>query len=63
MAVKPKLLTGLPYQDIKDKTWLFATGKALLSDEHGYSGVVSSDSSVQKVADMLNQRGDSYNFV
>lgn len=67
MAVKPELLTGLPYQDIKDKTWLFATSKALLSEEHGYTGVVSSDSSVQMVVDMLNQRGDvyksSYSFV
>ncbi len=67
MAVKPKLSTGLIYQDINDKTWLFATSKALLSDEHGFSGVVSSDSSVQIVVDMLNQRGDvyksSYSFV
>ena len=67
MAVKPKLLTGLPYQDIKDKAWLFATSKALLSEEYGYSGVVSSDSSVQMIVDMLNQRGEvyksSYSFV
>lgn len=67
MAVKPRLSTGLPYQDIKDKTWLFATSKALLSEEHGFSGVVSSDSSVQMVVDMLNQRGEvyksSYSFV
>lgn len=67
MAVKPRLLTGFPYQDVKNKEWLFATSKALYSKEHGYTGVVSGDSSVQMVVDMLNQRGDvyqsSYSFV
>lgn len=67
MSVRPKLLTGLPYQDAKDKTWLFATSKALYSEGRGYSGVVSSDSSVQAVVDMLNQRDEvyksSYSFV
>lgn len=60
MATKPVLSTGLPYQDIRSKEWLFATSKALLSKEHGYTGVVSSDSSVQQVVDMLQQRGDVY---
>ena len=67
MAVKPKISTGLPYQDINSKEWLFATSKALLSQKYGYTGVVSSDSSIQMVVDMLNQRGDvyksSYSFV
>ena len=67
MAVKPKLSTGLPYQDINTKEWLFATSQALFSKKHGYTGVVSSDSSVQMVVDMLDRRGDvyktSYSFV
>lgn len=67
MAVKPKISTGLPYQEIKSKEWLFGTSKALFSKKHGYTGVVSSDSSIQMVVDMLNQRGDvyktSYSFV
>lgn len=60
MTTKPALSTGLPYQDITTKEWLFATSKSLVSKEYGYTGVVSSDSSVQKVVDMLKQRGDVY---
>ncbi len=67
MAVKPEISTGQPYQDITDNVWLFSTSKALYSRKHGYSGVVSSDSAVRMVIDMLDQRGDvyrsSYSFV
>ena len=67
MAVKPRLSTGLPYQEIKSKKWLFSTSKALFSKEHGYTGVISSDSSIEMVTDLLKQQGDvyksSYSFV
>lgn len=67
MAVKPKLSTGLPYQEIKSKEWLFSTGKALFSKKNGYSGVIACDSSIEMVVDLLKQRGDvyksSYSFV
>ncbi len=60
MKVKPKVASGLPYQEIKSREWLFSTSKALFSKQHGYTGVISSDSSIQMIADFLNKRGDVY---
>ncbi len=67
MAAKNKMSTGKPYLDINNKEVLFATGKALNSKKYGYSGVVSIDSSITIISDLLKQRGDvyksSYSFV
>ncbi len=67
MAAKPKISTGAPYLDINNKELLFATGKALRSNNNGYCGVVSIDSSIKIISDLLKQRGDvyksSYSFV
>lgn len=67
MATKPESSTGEPYLEIKNKALLFATGKALSSSKNGYSGVVTIDSSIEIIADLLKQRGDvytsSYSFV
>ena len=57
MAVKPLISTGVPYQEIKSKEWLFSTSKALYSKERGcYTGVISSDSSIETVMKQLKQR-------
>ncbi len=67
MAAKTEISKGEPYHDINDKELLFATGKALVSNKNGYSGVVSIDSSIEIISDLLKQRGDvyksSYSFV
>lgn len=67
MSLKPEITTGIPYQEIKDKEWLLAKSKALFSKSNGYSGVISIDSSIEMIADLLKQRGDvyktSYSFV
>ncbi len=67
MAAKPKRSPGIPYQDIKTKEWLFSTSEALFSREHGYTGVISIDCSIEMVTDLLKQRSDvyksSYSFV
>ena len=67
MSVKPEVTTGIPYQEIKDNEWLLSTSKALFSKSNGYSGVISIDSSIKMIADLLKQRGDvyktSYSFV
>jgi cache domain-containing protein len=60
MAAKPEISAGEPYQDINDKELLFATGKALFSNNNGYCGVVSIDSSIEIISDLLKQRGDVY---
>lgn len=60
MAAKPAISTGEPYLDINNKELLFATGKALNSNKNGYSGVVSIDSSIEIISDLLKQRGDAY---
>jgi len=67
MAAKPEISTGEPYLDINNKELLFATSKALSSNKNGYSGVISIDSSIEIISDLLKQRGDvyksSYSFV
>lgn len=67
MATNPDTSTGLPYQDIKNKEWLISTSKALPGVKNGYDGVVSIDSSIDMIADLLKQRGkgyeSSYSFV
>lgn len=60
MAAQPGISTGEPYFDINNKELLFATGKALSSHQNGYSGVVSIDSSMEIISDLLKQRGDVY---
>lgn len=67
IAAKPASSTGEPYQDIISNEWLFATGKVLVSKKYGFSGVVSSDSSIKKIIILLKQREgpfkSSYSFV
>jgi len=67
MNKKPELATGVPYHEIKSREWLLATSKALYSKDRGYTGVVSSDSTIDVVVKQVAQRGDiyksSYSFV
>lgn len=67
MAVKPEYQPAF-LSGSKKQRMAFGTSKALFSEiQRIYTGVVSSDSSIQMVVDMLNQRGDvyktSYSFV
>lgn len=67
MGVKPLLSTGVPYQEIKSKEWLFSTSKSLYSTKRGYTGVISCDSSIETVMSQLKNTGyvykSSYSFV
>ena len=58
MAVKPEILIGLPYQDIKSKQWLVSTGKALKQAGGRYGGVVAIDCSVDQVAGLIARHED-----
>jgi len=60
MAAKPNVSVGTPYQEIKDKEWLISTGIALGGDNNRNQGVVAIDTSIQTIADLLNQRGLEY---
>ncbi len=59
LAAKPGLASGLLYQEIKSREWLFSTSKAMVSDD-GHEGVVSCDLSIEMIADMLKLHGEVY---
>lgn len=60
MNIKPALSTGLPYHEIKSREWLLSTSKALWNKKKGYTGVISSDSSIEVITNQLEQRDDIY---
>ncbi len=58
MSVKPNISIGLPYQDIKTKTWLISTSKALKQTNGSYSGVVAIDCSLTQVVHLIKQQDE-----
>lgn len=60
MAAKPGISTGEPYQDAVTKEWLFSTGQVLYSEKYGITGVISIDSSIELVINLLEQREGLY---
>lgn len=52
----PNVSTGTPYQDAIDREWLVSVGKALPARD----GVVAIDSSIDRIAELLEERGDGY---
>ncbi|MFW6232054.1 MAG: diguanylate cyclase [Spirochaetota bacterium] len=63
MDAAPNVSTGTPYQDAIDREWLVSVGKALPACD----GVVAIDSSIDRIAELLEDRGggyeSSYSFV
>ncbi|WP_281951261.1 sensor domain-containing diguanylate cyclase [Nitrosophilus kaiyonis] len=51
----PNISQGIPYQEIKTKEWLVSISKALVDDKGKISGVVSIDTSMEKVIKKLNE--------
>lgn len=54
------IVVGTPYQDIKDGEWLISTGLALPDQKNGRRGVVAIDSSIEAIADLLQERKLDY---
>lgn len=59
---QPYLSSGVSYREAKSGEWLLSTSKALYDEENNFSGVISCDSSIEMVMDILrNQRDEVYN--
>lgn len=58
MTRKPDLSTGIPYREAKSREWLLSTSKALIDENGIFSGVVSCDSSIEMVTDILSNQLD-----
>lgn len=59
-AHQPYLSTGLPYLNIEAKQWFFSSGKALISDGNGFTGVVAVDSPIDTIVMQLEHLGERY---
>ncbi|GEM79444.1 sensor domain-containing diguanylate cyclase [Vibrio superstes] len=60
VASYPHISTGLPYQEATDNEWLIATSVAFKDDNENVIGVLSVDSSVAKILNILKQQTTSY---
>lgn len=58
MTSIPRTSIGLPYQDIKTREWLIATGRALKQTAGGYGGVVAIDCSIDQVVHLIAQHDE-----
>ena len=56
LAAMPDISIGLPYQEIIDKEWLISTSRVLIDKNNEIRGVVTIDSSIDSIAEMLKQR-------
>ncbi|MFA0440805.1 hypothetical protein BCU70_13560 [Vibrio sp. 10N.286.49.C2] len=56
----PHISTGLPYQEASDNEWLIATSVAFKDEHDKVIGVLSVDSSVAKIVNILKQQTTSY---
>ncbi len=60
MKTKPDASVGEPYQEAKSKEWLISFNKALINDNNEYVGVVSIDTSLEFITDLLRDRSSGY---
>ncbi|MBN1411411.1 MAG: diguanylate cyclase [Spirochaetales bacterium] len=60
LEAKPAIYIGLPYQEIKTREWLVSTGMVLPGNENGIEGVVVIDSSINDIANLLQERSAEY---
>ena len=56
----PNVSNGIPYQEIKTKEWLVSISKALMDHTGNISGVISIDTSIDTVANLLKAHIEKY---
>ncbi|WP_084043352.1 sensor domain-containing diguanylate cyclase [Lebetimonas sp. JS138] len=52
----PNISQGIPYREIKTKEWLVSISKALVDDRGKITGVISIDTSINKIIKKLNEK-------
>ena len=60
VKARPYISNGIPYREIKTNEWLVSISKVLVNDKNITTGVVSIDSSIKQVVDMLRERRKKY---
>ncbi len=56
----PHISPGVPYREIKTRKWLVSISKVLINDKGRISGVVSIDSSIDKIKTMLKSNDKDF---
>ena len=56
----PHISPGIPYREIKTKKWLVSISKVLINDKGRISGVISIDSSIDKIKEMLESNDKDF---
>ena len=56
----PHISPGIPYREIKTKKWLVSISKVLIDDKGRISGVISIDSSIDKIKEMLKSNDKDF---
>ncbi len=56
----PLISPGIPYREIKTRKWLVSISKVLINDKGRISGVISIDSSIDKIKKMLESNDKDF---
>jgi len=60
IKAKPYITKGQPYREIKSKEWLISVSKVLFDDKNRVSGVVSIDTPLKKIANLIEEKNSIY---
>ncbi len=60
IKARPYITRGVPYREIKSKELLISVSKVLFDDKNRVSGVISIDTSLQKIANLLEEKNSIY---
>jgi diguanylate cyclase (GGDEF)-like protein len=61
----PNISQGIPYQEIKTKEWLVSISKALIDDKNHITGVITIDTSLNKILKKIDEKKifNIFNFI